>query len=1010
MKFRFIAVFTLAIGWASCANAGLSDLVSLLDQYRPDPTKALATKNSLRQEPPQTENTGELTKFYLERARAAGELGLIQSQLADLRQAKNLLGANPNLSDPNSVDKAVYSDLEHAEQTGGNYVSALAAAEAIANTGKGNIPWLAKMAILHANIGDLDVAQRYLGQANARFSQAYNNPRNPNSATYGNAWIAQIEMARAKTLNLQGKFQAAEAAMRKSNQKREEFIQFVQQTDAISPLERSKVIGENALDGPETFLAKILRTQGNFNDSELVLRNVLKRQLSRYGKYHVDTTHTLQNFADNFYEQGHYQDALDMAKIALDILTQLGASEESLSVIQCRRTMGSALSALEQWQAALQPFEQVRQGLEKDPGLKRLIGGGNLDWAVAMIHTGQALKAQTMLHAMLEKSTQQLGNQHPQTAEKRGELAMALAASGDYVGAEAHFRPAVEVLFMEGLEEQLRTPAHAKRLQWIFLAYLDTLVNLREQAGNQIDPRMIATMFQLAEASRNQSVQKALISSAARFALNSPGIAELVRQEQDQSHALQLQTGLLLSLLGAAPEQQIPAAIQELQHSITELKASHQHLHADIQQSYPAYATLMNPQPATVKDVQAALKSGEVLLSFLPMTERTLVWAIPKQGAPHLHISRLKQTELTQAIDAIRRTLIFGEVKQPAFATTAAYTLYHELLAPLEGDWGQAENMLISASGSLGQIPFSLLITKPPQTLGLEQQTWLIDRVAISHIPTAASLIALHSGTTKPRAEKGFIGFGDPAFDFRDLPAKPLPGTVSRKVRSIPFSGTRAQPTAPVAVWDMYARINALPDTREEILSIARILDADQEKDTFLGKVASRLTVKSTRLDDRQIVAFATHGLVPGDFPGLDQPALALSNPGPNEGNQNGFLTLEDILGLKLNADLVVLSACNTAAGDSKDSEALSGLGRGFFFAGSKSLLVTHWPVETESARQLVTGFFQALKKNPQHRALALRDAMLALRNSNATSTEPKEFPYSHPIYWAPYSLVGEGF
>lgn len=1008
MKFRYLAIFTLAIGWITNANAGLSELDTLLDQYRPEPAKTLATKNSLRQAPPPTENAEELAQFYLGRARAAGELGLIQSQLADLRQAKNLLGTNPSLSEPNSVAKAVYSDLEHAEQTGGNYVSALAVAEAVANTGKGNIPWLAKMAILHANIGDLNGAQRYLGQANARFSQAYNNPKNPNSAIYGDAWIAQVEMARAKTLNLQGKFQAAEAAMRKSNQKRETFIQFVQQSEAISPIERIKIIGENALDGPETFLAKILRTQGNFNDSELVLRNVLKRQLSRYGKYHVDTARTIQSFSNNFYEQGRYQDALNMAKRALDILTQLGASEESLSVIQCRRSIGSALTALEQWQAALQPFEQIRLSLEKDPGLKRLIGGGNLDWAVAMIHTGQALKAQAMLQAMLEKSTQQLGDQHPQTAEKRGVLAMAQAASGDFTGAEANFRPAVEVLFAEGLEEQLRTPAHAKRLQWIFLAYLDTLVHLREQAGSQADPRMIATMFQLAEASRNQSVQKALISSAARFALNSPGIAELVRQEQDQSHALELQTGLLLSLLGAAPEQQIPAAILELQRSIASLKDSHQRLHADIQQRYPAYSTLMNPQPATVKDVQTALKEGEVLLSFLPMTGRTLVWAIAKQGGPHLHISRLTQTELAQAVAAIRRTLIFGEGKQPAFATAEAYTLYRELIAPLESDWGRAENLLISASGSLGQIPFSLLATQPPQTLGPEQQSWLIDRVAISHIPTAASLIALHSDTTKPRAEKGFIGFGDPAFDFRDLPAKYLPGTISRKVRSIPFSGNRTPPAMSVPVWDTYARIHALPDTREEILSIARILGADQEKDIFLGKTASRQTVKTTRLDDRQIVAFATHGLVPGDFPGLDQPALALANPGPNENNQDGFLTLEDILGLKLNADLVVLSACNTAAGDAKDSEALSGLGRGFFFAGSKSLLVTHWPVETESARQLVTGFFQALKAKPQKRALALRTAMLALRNTPAT--EHQAPPYSHPIYWAPYTLVGEGF
>jgi CHAT domain-containing protein len=154
-------------------------------------------------------------------------------------------------------------------------------------------------------------------------------------------------------------------------------------------------------------------------------------------------------------------------------------------------------------------------------------------------------------------------------------------------------------------------------------------------------------------------------------------------------------------------------------------------------------------------------------------------------------------------------------------------------------------------------------------------------------------------------------------------------------------------------------------------------------------------------------VAFATHGLIPGDFPDLEQPALALAAPTGNA--EEGLLTLGDILALKLDADWVVLSACNTAAGDGAGAEAISGLGRGFFYAGSRALLVTHWPVETNSARQLVTTLFERYAGNPSlSRAEALRQASLAVMESQGRDGVTA-FSYAHPLFWAPYALVGDG-
>jgi CHAT domain-containing protein len=203
-----------------------------------------------------------------------------------------------------------------------------------------------------------------------------------------------------------------------------------------------------------------------------------------------------------------------------------------------------------------------------------------------------------------------------------------------------------------------------------------------------------------------------------------------------------------------------------------------------------------------------------------------------------------------------------------------------------------------------------------------------------------------------------------------------------------------------------YSRIPALPDTREEILALGNALGANTERDIFLGKQASKAAVLQSKLSDRKVIAFATHGLLAGEYPGIEQPALALANPGDG---QHGLLTLDDILSLKLDADWVILSACNTSAGDGAGGEAISGLGRGFFYAGTRALLVTHWPVETVSAKNLVVGIFQSLAAKPNlSRAQALQQSMLKVMGEQGQE-EKLRFSYAHPMFWAPYALVGDG-
>jgi CHAT domain-containing protein len=151
--------------------------------------------------------------------------------------------------------------------------------------------------------------------------------------------------------------------------------------------------------------------------------------------------------------------------------------------------------------------------------------------------------------------------------------------------------------------------------------------------------------------------------------------------------------------------------------------------------------------------------------------------------------------------------------------------------------------------------------------------------------------------------------------------------------------------------------------------------------------------------------------LVPGDIDGLTQPALALTAPGIANVRGDGLLTMEEILPLKLDADWVLLSACNTGAGSGAGAEAASGLGRAFFYAGSRSLLVTNWSVDSASARDLVTDIFRRHTADSSlSRGEALQRAMLGLIDGQGfVESGQTIYSYAHPMFWAPYSLVGDG-
>jgi CHAT domain-containing protein len=262
-----------------------------------------------------------------------------------------------------------------------------------------------------------------------------------------------------------------------------------------------------------------------------------------------------------------------------------------------------------------------------------------------------------------------------------------------------------------------------------------------------------------------------------------------------------------------------------------------------------------------------------------------------------------------------------------------------------------------------------------------------------------ASLKALRGFARRDQAVKPMTGFGDPLFNPAD--SSGAKRTASRSLTGVAY--TDFWRGAGVDRKMLSSALSQLPDTADELNAVAKDLGAPKS-DIHLGSDASEATVKRTPLADYRVVYFATHGLVAGDVKGVAEPSLALSIPKEPSVLDDGLLTASEVAQLKLNADFVVLSACNTIAGDRPGAEALSGLARSFFYAGARALLVTHWAVVSESATRLTTSTFDRLKADPKiGRAEALRQAMLGYLNDTSSPQN------AYPAFWGPFALIGEG-
>jgi CHAT domain-containing protein/tetratricopeptide (TPR) repeat protein len=447
----------------------------------------------------------------------------------------------------------------------------------------------------------------------------------------------------------------------------------------------------------------------------------------------------------------------------------------------------------------------------------------------------------------------------------------------------------------------------------------------------------------------------------------------LLRQQRSLQADLAIKTNRRLRLLSNQKTEQVAALDREIEGLLARQKDVEEKLRAES----PGYAHLTHPQPLSAEQAQQLLDQDTLLLAYSVGQERSYVFAVtsvslevyplPKRAEIEAAARRAYQEELS--------------VNNPAAGHESTAALSRMLLGPVAEHLAK-KRIAIIADGALQYLPFAALRTP--------QGAWLIDEHEIVNLPSASTLEVLRNETATRKPAPGQVAvLADPVFNRNDPRVAGVPGDVpadaianDRLERSVKESGLMS--------------LDRLPATRREAEAIVGVAGKDSSLEA-LDFDASLETAISAELSRYRIVHFASHTLLNSRHPELSGIILSLVD---HQGKpQDGFLQAHEIYNLKLNADLVVLSACETALGKEIRGEGLVGLTRAFMYAGAPRVVATLWRVPDSATAELMKQFYTGMIRQGLPPAAALRQAQVSLS---------REKQWSAPYYWAGFTLQGD--
>lgn len=555
------------------------------------------------------------------------------------------------------------------------------------------------------------------------------------------------------------------------------------------------------------------------------------------------------------------------------------------------------------------------------------------------------------------------------TAESELILAAVLARQGRQADALAECRTAVQLLIdtKDGVDFERMEPC----------------LDIYATAAGGHDQTLLAEMFTASQLTRGSVTDQEIRRTAVRLAAGNSKVSDAIRQQQDAEHTL----SDLLRKRDALNQGPSDAAAQakraDLDKDVDEARAKLADAERSVQSAAPNYQQLIQ-QAVKTDDVFAVLKPNEAFVAMTLAVKEGWTFVMRDKT---ITVGRIDEgsADMAKLVKALRASIEPGDdAKVPEFKPDLAYKLYETVLGKVAKSLDGASSVTFAPTGPLLSIPFETLLTGPASDKDLGAAPFLIRKYVITHVPAAANFVKLRN-TPPSAAANPWFGFGN----FRRI-------TPEQAERTYP--GVRCKESASIL-----AGLPSLEGTEQELSLASRVFSANAS-DVREGAAFTVSAVESLPLKDFKIVHFAAHALLPSELACQDEPAIVTSTPPGALDAKGALLTSSEVASLKLDADAVILSACNSGGpGGTSAGESLAGLARSFFYAGARSLLVTHWEVDDSAADIIVSKALLTYQKDETNGlSSALRQSQLSWLDRADIQPE-----YKYPYYWAPFAIVG---
>lgn len=710
-------------------------------------------------------------------------------------------------------------------------------------------------------------------------------------------------------------------------------------------------------------LAKVLLQSDRFEEAEGPARRALDIMAEKLGPEHRNTLTAMHNLGIVSAQLGRYDEGIELIMGRYEVAARDNPGEATLSLLAASNAAHEAGKAGLAWELG----QRARDTAELLPETDRKASTGLLTYALRLEERGDFAGAREQIERVAARTEAAGLEIEPAVAIRRGLLAIRTGETEEgWAMAQAG---------ASALREAMLEDANRFELGADLQSYYEAIMQVAEAAIAAGRPDDALRAFELASWGVNARARQllALRETVTEDAATAADV-DAVREGRERLRVLYRERSALL-----AADQ--PAAANERTIEIARLTGEVERAGVRLQSAVPDLARWLRPAELGVADIQATLEADEALLIVMPSRNHVFSMAITRDGVA-IEQAGGGRPELRALVAELRAALDGDAGANAVFPASAAARL-HGMVMPgsvaalLVGQ----ERIAVVTSDALSRLPFGVLL---PENAAVDQRDYrAMDWLARHHAFSVALTPSLaFSDRTRAAPRPSFLGVGAPHLG--GSADAPLDGAALYRGGQVSLDDIRALP--------------ALPATAGEVAEVAAALGSARSV-TLLGDAASEPRVRAAAGGGHGVVLFATHGLLGGEIGGLREPALVLTPPVSAAGSQDdGLLQASEIAALGIEADFVILSACNSAAGRNMTAPAYTGLANAFLGSGTRSLMLSHWRVRDDAAAYLSATTVRGAGAGLD-RAEALRRAQLALIDSDLPDA-------AHPAVWAPFVLV----